>query len=163
MKRMETLAGRILLLVVATVFMSACQASGSKEADSDSQSDFVGEALVDAVEQTHFSAVVRHVNVERKDTGSSDSEPVFLHRVEVREVFRGPEVESLTYELYAEPGETSAAPSEWVIITLCQGSNGFEWPGTGAIFPATEKLVEVARKAARDASPDQQAFTQCDW
>ncbi|MFL1403861.1 hypothetical protein ACJO2E_00725 [Marinobacter sp. M1N3S26] len=164
MKRRETLVGRILLLVISMAFVSACQASGPKQAGSGGQSDFISEALVDAVEQTHFSAVVRHVSAERRAPGASDSGPVFLHRVEVREVFRGPEVESLTYALYAEPGESSASSSGWVIITLCRGSDeGYEWPGTGAIFPATEELVEIARKAARNAGPDQQAFNQCDW
>lgn len=163
MRISECRVGRIALLVISTVFMGACQASNSKGPDSDGTSGFAEEALVDAIEQTHFSAVVRHVNTEREELGTAATAQVFLHSVEVREVLRGPEVENLTYRLYAEPGETSATPSEWVIITLCEGEEGLEWPGTGAIFPATKALLNVARTAARDANPDQQTFNQCEW
>lgn len=163
MKHRDMLGGRTPLLVMLAMFMSACQASGSKGLDPDGPSGFAAEALVDAIEQTHFSAVVRHVTTEREELGAAATEQVFLHSVEVREVLRGPEVGNLTYRLYAEPGETSATPSEWVIITLCEGEEGLEWPGTGAIFPATDELLDVARTAARDADPDQQAFNHCEW
>lgn len=163
MKHRERLVSRTLLVVILALFSSACQASGSKGLDPGGPSGFAEEVLVDAIEQTHFSAVVRHVTTEREEHGAAATEQVFLHRVEVREVLRGPEVENLTYRLYAEPGETSATPSEWVIITLCEGEEGLEWPGTSAIFPATVELVDLARKTAQDADPDQQTFNQCEW
>ncbi|MCG8518673.1 MAG: hypothetical protein MI794_11840 [Pseudomonadales bacterium] len=157
------LISHTLAFIVSTVFMGGCQASSTEKDEAVAPSGFVEEALIDAIEQTPYAAVVRHVLAERQPSRANDRALVFLHHVEVREVFRGPEIDRLTYALFAEPGESDAAPAEWVIITLCQRNGGYEWPGTGAIFPATEELVAVAREASRDVNPEQQVFEQCEW
>lgn|SRR5690554_3726007 len=162
MNLINNLIGRILALTISTVFMTACQASDPATTNSSGQPDYVAEALADAIEQTHFSAVARHLSTEHEDSETSDSGAVFLYQVEVREVFRGPPIESLTYELYTEAGETSSTPPDWLIITLCETENGYHWPGTGAIFPATEDLLHVARIAAQNVDPAQRSFEQCD-
>lgn len=163
MKTSKPLSGQTIVLIVSMVLMGSCQASTAEEGNPVGRIGFVEKALIDAVDQTPFAAVVRHVSAERQASEASNGEPEFLHHVEVRDVFRGPEIDRLTYALFAEPGESDAAPSEWVIITLCQGDEGYQWPGTGAIFPATEELVAVARKASRDVEPEQQVFEQCEW
>lgn len=163
MKTSKPQSGKIIVLFVSMVLMGSCQASTAEEVKPVGRFGFVEKALIDAVDQTPFAAVVRHVSAQRQASEASEGELVFLHHVEVRDVFRGPKIDRLTYALFAEPGESDAAPSEWVIITLCQGNGGYEWPGTGAIFPTTEELVAVAREASRDVDPEQQVFEQCEW
>lgn len=146
------------------LYFSAMVVNGASATDQqgpDVEPAYISGQLATAVKQTDFSALARHVDVRRIE--SDEYQQVFRYTLEIREVFRGPQSETLTYKLIAEPGETAGLSSDWVIVTLCQTEDRYEWPGTGAIFTATETLIETARGAAQESDPGQSNFEQCDW
>lgn len=151
--------GRLKALCFSVMVVNT--AAATAEQSPDIEPAYIRDNLADAVKQTGFSALARHVGVHRVESG--EHEQVFLYSLEIQEVFRGPQSETLTYKLIAEPGETADLSSDWVIVTLCRTEDGYEWPGTGAIFPATEALIDAARAAGRKTDPEQSYFAHCDW
>ena len=150
---------RLKVLCLSVIVVNT--AAATDEQSPDIEPAYIRDNLASAVKQTDFSALARHVDVRRVDSG--ENQQVFLYTLEIQEVFRGPESGTLTYKLIAEPGETADLSSDWVIVTLCRTEEGDEWPGTGAIFPATEILIDAARAAGRESDPEQSYFEHCGW
>jgi len=115
--------------------------------------------LTNALKDTPFSAVVQYV---RKDvTPLEDDEVKVTYQVRVLEPIRGPKLEKLSYFAIVEKGEDTSFEKRPVILTLCEGKQGYYWPGTGAEFPRTKSSRALVAKLRPELNPDQKTFEQC--
>lgn len=129
------------------------------------------ESLERAVAQTPYSALVIHTRVDieplRPKKGASMdpdeyTEERTVYYARVLETFRGKAVQQVRYEMWGERGEAVVIDSKPQILTLCSGSRGLYWPGTGASFPADQELLVLARRAGREAAAgSSRKFVQC--
>lgn len=151
-----------------TSFAAPPQGHASTKDETDSS---MRGALVNAIGQTPYSALVVHTRVDivplpnRKGSADDPAEYVeerAIYYARVVETFRGKSVRQIRYEMVGERGEAAAIDSKPQILTLCTGSRGFYWPGTGASFPAEQDLLVLARQVGREvAKGTSRNFAQC--
>ncbi|NJM32683.1 MAG: hypothetical protein HC848_07310 [Limnobacter sp.] len=75
--------------------------------------------------------------------------------------YRGQSLPEITYTMLVERGEGALISSNPAVITLCESSNGFYWPGVGAIFPGEEEVISVAEKTSAKIDSEQSSFSGC--
>jgi len=159
------------LLLFMIFLTSACEAGSNKnEAEKQlTDSEFLQQSkyMQKALEQTPFSALIKITSVKTIDMPDDDpsddyAEQKLVYQAKVIETYRGRVSSELSYDMYIEKGESAEFIEEPFIITLCQSKDGFYWPGVGASFSADKRLIELAKKQARQLDKKQTSFNGCD-
>ncbi|WP_444931649.1 hypothetical protein ACJJIF_07740 [Microbulbifer sp. SSSA002] len=111
------------------------------------QQEFLSESILN----TPFTAVIQHTRVIKLSSypGVGDT---YQLSADVLEAIKGVHQNQITYRLIVEVGEDVILDAKPVIISLCQDNGGYYWPGVGAEFPASKKLIKIAHKVAKENS-----------
>jgi len=170
-KRLDACAALFFGLSVCISGTSIAASSQGPAATKEETDSYVTVALVNAIGQTPYSALVVHTRVDivpLQAGGRSSAESAeyveerTIYHARVLETFRGKSVRQIRYEMVGERGEAAVIDSKPQILTLCSGPRGFYWPGTGASFPADQKLLVLARQVGREmAQGAPRSFAQC--
>jgi hypothetical protein len=123
--------------------------------------------LEESISGTPYSALIQYTGVDVSTVpdpypNDDNVEEKHIYHAKVLETFRGEKQENINFTLYCEKGEETSIDKEPVVITLCINSDGFFWPGTGSEFPATEEIIETARRIAQKVIFDERSFPYCE-
>ncbi|MCO1336838.1 hypothetical protein MO867_21145 [Microbulbifer sp. OS29] len=113
----------------------------------DSQQEFLSESILN----TPFTAVVQHTQVIKLSSKPGVGDTYQLS-AEVLEPIKGVYQGQISYRLIVEAGEDVILDTKPVIISLCEDNGELYWPGVGAEFPVSKKLIKIAHKAAKENS-----------
>lgn len=117
-------------------------------------------ALRKAINDSPYSAIVRHTKVEVQHAGTDGDK--HIRHARVIETLRGPKSDKITYTMFTESGESSKLPKGSVIVTLCRDGDGYYWPDVGSSFPSDKGAADAARIAAKSVKQDQTVFPSCE-
>lgn len=123
--------------------------------------------LQKSVQQTPFSAVVKITDVSIKPANDDSDMLWHIYSAQVISHIRGSLTGRLRFAMAVEEGEDAVIPDKPVLLTLCRASDlgidtHFYWPGTGAMFEASEELIALAQKSAKGVDMGQTDFSLCD-
>jgi len=155
------------LVFIFIFFISACTGYTQQNAVSENQFSLQSEALVEAVANTPYSALIRITSVETIDLSATDKsddyydQKIICH-ADVVETYRGKAKKNIFFTMYTEKGEELDFPQTPFIITLCKSNEEFYWPGVGAVFSADTRLINLAKKIAKKADKTQLIFEDCE-
>ena len=162
---------KYILFLLIIFLTSACEAD-TNNIETEKQltdSEFIQQSkyMQKALEHTPFSALIKITSVKTIDIPDDDpsddyAEQKLIYKAKVIETYRGRVSGELSYDMYIEKGESAEFIDEPFIITLCQSKDGFYWPGVGASFSADKRLIELAKKQARQLDKKQTSFNGCD-
>ncbi len=127
-----------------------CFAEGPSTAQDDDK-QFIFDLLASNFEETPYTALVKIVEVERK--GNEMLYPTYLYRCEVIETYKGKKLEKVEF-LRGIEEEPKAFPigKSYIVSLFKNKEDGRFFLGDNAWdLPATENLIEAARKLSRDA------------
>ncbi|GLQ33605.1 hypothetical protein [Litoribrevibacter albus] len=148
-----------LLLLPLTVVLIACKTSATANNQQPSEQESF---LVEAIQNTPYSAVVKHIRVDVLPSDQPDFTEQHIYYAQVLETFRGEELSTINYSMFVEEGEDTIIDQNPVIVTLCKDDEGFYWPGTGAQFEGTTALISLAKKhSVRKTESNQTHFSHC--
>lgn len=124
-----------------------------------------------AITHTPYSALVVHTKVEifpfpdkSRPVKPPDemTEERHIYHARVLETFRGPAHASIRYQSIVDRGDSVEFSSKPQIVTLCKGSDGFYWPGSGASFDGDVEAVAEARRIGKIIALDKpKTFSDC--
>lgn len=145
-------------IVLFPIFSLSCSAQIPQE-DSGLQED-ITPYLADAMKNTPYSALVKNTAVSFvKKISNEDWE--YLISANVLETYRGQQVAEVKYSIIVPKNESISVGGPPVILTLCEFDKKFYWPGVGAQFPASKKLISSAKKIKLQLQPNQTKFSGC--
>ncbi len=155
------------LVFIFIFFTSACTGYTQQNAVSENQFSLQSEALVEAIANTPYSALIRITLVNPIDLPTTDNSDDYydqkiIYHADVIETYRGNAKKNIAFTMYTEKGEELSFPQTPFIITLCQSNEEFYWPGVGAVFSADTRLRNIAKKIAKKADKTQLIFEDCE-
>ncbi len=139
----------------------ACQSFASESGDQERLS-MQKEFLLEAIESTPYSAVIKHTGVEVFDVADNKFASKHVYSADVIETIRGEKRSNIRYAMLVEHGEEATMDSYPVIISLCKRNGDYYWPGVGAQFGVNELLVKLAEDHASKVDNQQSHFAHCD-
>lgn len=119
-------------------------------------------ALDKAIAATPYSAVVQHTRVEVLAVTDDPTLSEHVYYADVIDPLRGEPASRIKYRMYVEQDEDAIVERTPVIITLCNDSDGYYWPGVGSQFNATKGLLQRAKDINKELDAKQTHFAHCD-
>lgn len=130
---------RLLLGMVMTTCMAACQAQPVVDASS----DYAVMGLAEAAVHTPYLAKIQHVNVEIELAVDPKNQEEYARHVYIADVlttYRGKHTAKISYVVLADKDDEALIDQAPVIVALCLDEFGqLYWPGTGSQFPVNSK------------------------
>ena len=143
--KQATLALAFLILLANAL----CFAEESSTAQDDEQ--FMLDLLASNFEETPYTALVKIVEVERK--GNEMLYPTYLYKCEVIETYKGKKLERVVFlrGIEEEPKTFPIGKTYIVSLFVNKKDGRFFLGDNGWDLPATENLIESARKLSQEA------------
>ncbi len=149
---------KIFVIILFLFSVSACQV----EVKSGSQLKVELQHINSAVSNTPYSALIKHLRVDAKAVDDDDSIVLHVFHAKVIETYRGDHHESISYQMVVEKDETIEIDEQPFIVTLCQSSDGYYWPGTGAAFSNKLQLIGSIKITVKKLAKKQTNFSDCE-
>ncbi|MEH6814533.1 MAG: hypothetical protein V7677_18515 [Motiliproteus sp.] len=149
---------KVFVIMLFLFAVSACQA----DVESGSQLKVELQHINNAVSNTPYSALIKHLSVDAKAVDDDDSIVLHVFHAKVIETYRGDHHESISYQMVVEKDETIGIDEQPFIVTLCQSVNGYYWPGTGAAFSNKVQLINSVKIAVKNLARQQTNFSDCE-
>lgn len=160
----------VTLLILELLLFQACNAKHVTTSDKHQleTSALMIEALEDFISNTPYCALIQYTNVDVvpvPDPYPEDgyAEEKHIYHAKVLETYRGKQLANISFRTICQKGDDASFSMEPTVVTLCADNEGFFWPGTGAMFPATEEVIKAAKRIGQKFEFVQQAFPNCEW
>ncbi|THB67668.1 MAG: hypothetical protein D6B27_04110 [Gammaproteobacteria bacterium] len=116
--------------------------------------------LENYVSNTNYCALIQYTSVDAAIIPDDSSKEKHTYHAKVRETFRGPKYENITYTAIVKKGESSHISSRPIVITLCHNKEGLWGLDYESRFPAQKKIIEATKKII-EKTKDQKKFGFC--
>ena len=153
------MGARVKLNKTLIAILSLCSLSCAGHSSEGHRSQGIASYLTNAIQNTPYSALVEKASVRFVGEVSEDYwEYVIV--ANMLEIYRGEKsTDVISYSMIVPKEESINMASKPVIITLCKSDGELYWPGVGAEFPASDQLIDTAKKIK--SKPNQRAFSDC--
>ncbi len=152
----------IFIMLLGLLVVQSCSINDTPEKIQKEELAFIIQTMEDAISTTPYSALILHASVDVISVLDDDSIEKHIYHAKILETYRGQKLENISYTMFVEKGETVFTNKEPFVVILCVNNEGFYWPGTGSSFPATEKIVEAAKRISQNVKLIQQSFPYCE-